>query len=498
MAHPSKFNDLRIYWDQVLQHPSFASNAFHQDSSGWFTQANPEADLYGRVVRKASENVIPPADGNIKVDLHDWELWNKFSAAGTEMIVSKGGRRMFPGFRVRVSGMDPNAQYCVLMEMSRLDEHRYKFQNGQWSTAGQGEPHVPEKCFLHLNSPASGQFWMNEIVSFHKVKLSNYCGNPDKGKFFVNSLHRYQPRIHIVRTDDVSNVHLQPKISFSFQQTEFKTVTVYQNQEVTKLKVQNNPFARGFRPDGGKTKNAISASSTSLHEAKRQKQSTQQRKEETVESHQIPRKDPRITSSALPKNFEPQYQAFHAAPPTPINRFNFSQLKSSTATSMELNQPTPCYNSRRETLSLAALQTNNFSAPVASLEGCNLAAPSQDDSTQAANENSTYQSNGTSFVDSSNYVAPAHGPVIQTDFVQANDGCTDFVQAKMDYPPFTAPAQFPCYNPSLPYHDEGCYLAPTRGKFRNAQDCAFDAGYFKQNYDEANDDCSNVNYLSFA
>ncbi|XP_076817964.1 LOW QUALITY PROTEIN: T-box-containing protein 2-like [Clavelina lepadiformis] len=298
------------------------------------------------------------------------------------MIVTKGGRRMFPGYRVQFSGMDPNAQYCVLMEMSRLDEHRYKFQNGQWNIAGKGEPHVPKTFFLHPNSPTRGQFWTNEVVSFHKVKLSNYCGNPDKGK----------PRIHVVRTDDVSNIHFQRITSFSFQQTEFMTVTTYQNQEATKFKVQNNPFARGFRPDGGKTKTAMRASSISLHETKRKEQSTQQRNEETAERHQILRKDPRITSSAQSINFEPQYQAFHAAPPAPINEFNFSQSESSTATSMELNQPAPCYNSRAEALRLAALETNNFSAPVASLEGWNLAVPSQYDSNQATFENSTYLS----------------------------------------------------------------------------------------------------------
>ncbi|CAK8680257.1 unnamed protein product [Clavelina lepadiformis] len=491
MAHQSNSNDPQVYRGLVQQHPSYASNATHRDSSEWFTQENPEADPYGRVVGKVSENLIPPADGNIKVDLHDWELWNKFSTEGTEMIVTKGGRRMFPGYRVRVSGMDPNAQYCVLMEMSRLDEHRYKFQNGQWNIAGKGEPHVIQKFFLHPNSPSRGQFWMNEVVSFHKVKLSNYCGNPDKGKFFVNSLHRYQPRIHVVRTDDVSNIYLQPMSSFSFQQTEFMTVTAYQNQEVTKLKVQNNPFARGFRPDGGKTKTAMRASSTLLHEAKRKGQSTEKRNEETAEMHQIPRKHPRITSSAQSRNFEPQYQAFHAALPPPINGFNFSQLESSTATSMELNQPTPCYNSRAEALSVAALETSNLSAPVASLEGWNLAVPSQYNSTQAPFECSTYQSNGTSFVAPSNYGAPAGGPVIQTDFVQAKDGFT--------YQPFTAPGQVACYDPSLLYYDDGCYSAPTEGNFGNALECAYDAGYFPQNYDETNDNNRyDVNYLSFS
>ncbi|XP_076817963.1 uncharacterized protein LOC143463379 [Clavelina lepadiformis] len=462
-----------------------------------------------------AQAVVSPLDPCLRVELQDLQLWESFSAAKTEMIVTKPGRRMFPGYRVKFSGMDQKAKYCVLMDIVSVDQHRYKFQNGGWAIAGRGEPQVPQRFYLHPTSPASGQDWMKEIVSFHKVKLTNSCGHSTVGKFLIHSMHRYQPRIHVVRSDDVSTLHLQPRSTFSFPQTMFITVTAYQNQEVTKLKVDNNPFARGFRTNGGKTRNAQSSSaqqeaapvfnishprivdclpvyqgskrwknSPSLHEAKRQGQSTQQPSEETAERHQILRKDPRITSSAQPTNFEPQYQAFQAALPPPINGFNFPQSESSTATSMELNQPATCYNSRAESLSVDALETSNFSAPVASLGRWNLAVPSQYDSNQAPYKCSTYQSNGTSFVAPSNYGAAAAGPAIQTNFMQAKDDFT--------YPPFTAPEQVPRYNPSLPYNDDGYYSAPIQGNFGNAQDCAYDVGSFQKHYDETNDDCSDV------
>ncbi|CAK8680258.1 unnamed protein product [Clavelina lepadiformis] len=464
---------------------------------------------------------VSPLDPCLRVELQDLQLWERFSAAKTEMIVSKPGRRMFPGYRVKFSGMDQKAKYCVLMDIVSVDQHRYKFQNGGWAIAGRAEPQITQNFYLHPTSPASGQDWMKEIVSFHKVKLTNSCEHATVGKFLIHSMHRYQPRIHVVRSDDVSTLHLQPRSTLSFPQTVFITVTVYQNQEISKLKVENNPFARGFRTKGGRNRNAQSTksqeeaapmfnishprivdtlpvnlgskrwkNSPSLHEAKRKGQSTQQPNEETAERYQIPRNDSRITSSAQLRSIEPQYQAFLAAPPAPINGFNFSQSQSSTATSMELNQPTPCYNSRAEALSVAALQTNNFSAPVASLEGWNLAAPSQYDSNQATFKCSTYQSNGTSFVASSNYGGPVGGPSIQTDFVQTDDGFT--------FPPFTSLEQVPCDNPSLPFNDDGYYSAPTPGNFGNVQDRTYDVGSFPQNYDETNDDCSNVNYLSFS
>uniref|UniRef100_H2ZQH1 T-box domain-containing protein n=1 Tax=Ciona savignyi TaxID=51511 RepID=H2ZQH1_CIOSA len=183
-------------------------------------------------------------------------LWDSFSAAQTEMIITKTGRRMFPGYRVKMSGMDPNAQYCVLMDISSVDENRYKFQHGEWVIAGRGEPHIPQRFYLHPNSPCTGQQWMKDIVSFHKVKLTNSCGNCGDGKFLVHSMHRYQPRVHIVRTDDVNTLHLQPMSTFAFPQTFFTTVTAYQNGKIAKLKISNNPYARGFREDGAKSMKA--------------------------------------------------------------------------------------------------------------------------------------------------------------------------------------------------------------------------------------------------
>ncbi|KAK2111771.1 T-box transcription factor tbx21 [Saguinus oedipus] len=66
----------------------------------------------------------------------------------------------------------------------------------------------------------------------------------------LQSLHKYQPRLHIVEVNDgepeaacnVSNTHI-----FTFQETQFIAVTAYQNAEITQLKIDNNPFAKGFR-----------------------------------------------------------------------------------------------------------------------------------------------------------------------------------------------------------------------------------------------------------
>ncbi|MEQ2236260.1 T-box transcription factor tbx4, partial [Ilyodon furcidens] len=64
---------------------------------------------------------------NIKVVLHEKELWKKFHEAGTEMIITKAGRRMFPSYKVKVSGMNPKTKYILLIDIVPADDHRYKF-----------------------------------------------------------------------------------------------------------------------------------------------------------------------------------------------------------------------------------------------------------------------------------------------------------------------------------------------------------------------------------
>lgn len=68
----------------------------------------------------------------------------------------------------------------------------------------------------------------------------------------LNSMHRYQPRIHLVRLTSGRNIPNSPKElheldhkTFVFPETVFTAVTAYQNQLITKLKIDSNPFAKG-------------------------------------------------------------------------------------------------------------------------------------------------------------------------------------------------------------------------------------------------------------
>ncbi|XP_049911879.1 T-box transcription factor TBX4 isoform X2 [Epinephelus moara] len=134
---------------------------------------------------------------NIKVVLHESELWKKFHEAGTEMIITKAGRRMFPSYKVKVTGMNLKTKYILLIDIVPADDHRYKFCDNKWMVAGKAEPAMPGRLYVHPDSPATGAHWMRQLVSFQKLKLTNN--------------------------------HLDP---FG---------------HITQLKIENNPFAKGFR-----------------------------------------------------------------------------------------------------------------------------------------------------------------------------------------------------------------------------------------------------------
>ncbi|KAK2888896.1 hypothetical protein Q8A67_014271 [Cirrhinus molitorella] len=181
-----------------------------------------------------------PTEKQLKVSLEDSELWRKFKEVTNEMIVTKNGRRMFPVLKVSVTGLDPNAMYSFLLDFSPADGHRWKYVNGEWVPAGKPEPHSHSCVYIHPDSPNFGAHWMKAPVSFNKVKLTNKLNGG--GQIMLNSLHKYEPQIHIVR---VGGSH-RMVTNISFTDTQFIAVTAYQNEEITALKIKHNPFAKAF------------------------------------------------------------------------------------------------------------------------------------------------------------------------------------------------------------------------------------------------------------
>ncbi|XP_077571449.1 T-box transcription factor 16 [Stigmatopora nigra] len=198
-------------------------------------------------------SAMPSSDaylqGSIRMTLEDPELWRTFHGIGTEMIITKPGRRMFPHCKVNLSGLIPCAKYILLVDMVPEDGFRYKWNKEKWEVAGKAEPQPPCRTYLHPDSPAPGSHWMKQSISFLKLKLTNNTLD-QHGHIILHSMHRYHPRFHIVQADDLFSVRWSVFQTFTFPETSFTAVTAYQNTKITKLKIDHNPFAKGFRDEG--------------------------------------------------------------------------------------------------------------------------------------------------------------------------------------------------------------------------------------------------------
>ena len=75
--------------------------------------------------------------------------------------------------KFRLSGLNPKAKYILLLDVVAADDFRYKFHNSRWIVAGKADPEMPKRMYIHPDSPATGEQWMQKVVSFHKLKLTN-------------------------------------------------------------------------------------------------------------------------------------------------------------------------------------------------------------------------------------------------------------------------------------------------------------------------------------
>lgn len=177
-------------------------------------------------------------------------------------------RRMFPGFSVTISSLKPKAKYSMKLEVVLADNHRFKFLNSRWLAVGSAEPQPLSESYLHPDSPNSGAFWMRHGVSFRKLKITNNKERPGNNVrikelhfqcltiiFFCQallySMHKYFLRLVVEeeRKSLPGEEKFSPKtvLQADFPETTFVAVTAYQNEEVTQLKITNNPFAKAFR-----------------------------------------------------------------------------------------------------------------------------------------------------------------------------------------------------------------------------------------------------------
>ncbi|XP_038865044.1 MAX dimerization protein MGA a [Salvelinus namaycush] len=205
--------------------------------------------LNSTVISNNQPENLPPESTRrgIKVMLDSNNMWNEFFRCKTEMILTKQGRRMFPYCRFRISGLDPFQKYNLLMDINPMDNKRYKWTGQNWQMSGKAEAHMLRRIFIHPDSPSSGHQWMQNPVSFYKLKLTDNTMDQE-GNVILHPMHRYLPHLHVVSAEmAMEDIQLNGHdvITFTFPQTEFFAVTAYQNLRMSQFKADFNPFASG-------------------------------------------------------------------------------------------------------------------------------------------------------------------------------------------------------------------------------------------------------------
>uniref|UniRef100_A0A8B9JCU7 T-box brain transcription factor 1b n=1 Tax=Astyanax mexicanus TaxID=7994 RepID=A0A8B9JCU7_ASTMX len=254
IASPSRY---------MAHHPVIANGAYNGLLSGASPQGYagagyPYAQQYGHAYQGAHFYQFPSAQaglvpGKAQVYLCNRALWLKFHRHQTEMIITKQGRRMFPFLSFNISGLDPTAHYNIFVDVILADPNHWRFQGGKWVPCGKADTNVTgNRVYMHPDSPNTGAHWMRQEISFGKLKLTNNKGATNNtGQMVVlQSLHKYQPRLHVVQVnEDGTEDTSQPGRvqTFTFPETQFIAVTAYQNTDITQLKIDHNPFAKGFR-----------------------------------------------------------------------------------------------------------------------------------------------------------------------------------------------------------------------------------------------------------
>jgi hypothetical protein len=63
------------------------------------------------------------------------------------------------------------------------------FVSSRWMVAGKADPEMPKRMYIHPDSPSTGEQWMQKVVSFHKLKVTN---NISDKHGFVSTVRLYQ------------------------------------------------------------------------------------------------------------------------------------------------------------------------------------------------------------------------------------------------------------------------------------------------------------------
>lgn len=242
-SSPTPIKAEAVTWEdgQQQQSSNYTSRTYQQQQQQHLHQTRPQS------INPSNNPLASSVHSYAEAKLEDPELWRAFNVQTNEMIVTKSGRRMFPVIKVSINNLDPRAMYSIAIEFVQMETHRWKYVNGEWAPGGKSEPSSSKSLYVHPESPNFGAHWMKDYITFSKAKLTNKPTS-QPGQVVLNSLHKYQPKIHVIRvsTDD-KPCHRSKIDTFQFPETQFIAVTAYQNENVSlvfEVYQRENQFTR--------------------------------------------------------------------------------------------------------------------------------------------------------------------------------------------------------------------------------------------------------------
>ena len=84
--------------------------------------------------------------------------------------------------------------------------HFWESNAFQWVMAECETILVQPRVYFHRNSPSYGQFWMRNMISFDKLRITN-AKFKSENHFVLQSMHKYQPRIHFLEVNQLQMTH---------------------------------------------------------------------------------------------------------------------------------------------------------------------------------------------------------------------------------------------------------------------------------------------------
>ncbi|XP_062579352.1 putative T-box protein 7 [Saccostrea cucullata] len=229
--------DVQSYDMDVFQ-PTSSSSSGYSDRQSSSSDAGKSRNYIDE-----KENCILLINGPITLSMAEAKLWYKLLKVGTEMIINRSGRRMFPYIEFSLRGVDPFGIYDVIFDIIPASSKSFKFLGNKWIPIGEKEEEFKNYPFKHPDSPRIGSEWMTRKISFEKIKLSNKPGTKT-GIFTLHTFQKYLVRISIVRHERDDEISV---VEFPIRATTFIAVTAYNNRDVTTLKINSNPYSKGFR-----------------------------------------------------------------------------------------------------------------------------------------------------------------------------------------------------------------------------------------------------------